>query len=311
MADFQERIKNTVSRLESNEILSHRRIHGKTGFTTENGDYIPSLFEEASNQTKGYATLVALQAVPGAFVGQIARVTNDATAASNGAYRWSGTAWVKSAEDISLIKQTDLVIKAAVNLAKTSLILNDQYINSGGTVTSAAGWKYIKIPVTEGSTYTFGNFTILTSGYWSVLNSASNSVLSKGTYQTGTLPVTVTIPAGGAYLCFDLCRPTQAPTDYNKAMCNVGTTLLAYSEPVGTITKIGENKLEGSGGAAIPDNVAVQNAAATFTDLVANSLTAATLLANLPVGSGAAPAGVEIGQAWIDTAAGNAIKVKV
>ena len=52
MADFQERINNTVSRLESNEILSHRRIHGKTGFTTENGDYIPSLFEEASNQTK-------------------------------------------------------------------------------------------------------------------------------------------------------------------------------------------------------------------------------------------------------------------
>jgi hypothetical protein len=46
----------------------------------------------------------------------------------------------------------------------------------------------------------FGGFGIITSGYYSVLNVASNSVLMNGSYQTGTLPKTITIPEGGAWL---------------------------------------------------------------------------------------------------------------
>ncbi|WP_192454016.1 hypothetical protein [Acinetobacter oleivorans] len=60
-------------------------------------------------------------------------------------------------------------------------------------------------------TYTFGGFGITTSSYYSVLNAASNATLMYGSYQTGTLPKTIMIPEGGAWLAFDVCRPNTDP----------------------------------------------------------------------------------------------------
>lgn len=313
MTTIQDRIENAVSRLETDAALNRRYIHGAKGYTTEDGVYVPSIIEQSTTQIKGYETKALLTAVSGIFVGQLASVTNDATAANNGSYRWSGSAWVKSQEQDGLVKETDFVIKKSKNMANAGTLTTGSYVNNSGTITVAAGWKYIKIPVEAGKQYTFGNFAITTGGYYSVWNLAGSS-LQVTTFGTATLPITVTIPTGGVWLLIDIARPTDTADRHAKVMVNEGATLLAYEAAVDTIVGIDRFALAGessSGGGEIPSNVAVLGSDANFADLMVDSITAAAIIANLPMGAGAAPSGVETGQAWIDTSAGNAVKVKL
>lgn len=202
-------------------------------------------------------------------------------------------------DDPSLIKTTSLDIDASTNLAKPSLIVTGAYVNNAGTITTSAGWKYIKIPVIVGETYTFGNFTIDSAGYYA-FHTASNTVVagSSASFQNNSIPRTVTAPAGAAYLLIDIARPTNTPEHHAQLTVNIGTTLLAYSEPVDTIVGINGYKLVGGNDIPQPENVVMQGGNATLADIVADSVTTGALIANLPTSS----TGLETGQAYIDTA---------
>lgn len=199
-----------------------------------------------------------------------------------------------------VVKQNDFTVETSLNLARPEYIINDFYVNNTGSITAGAGWKYIKIPVVAGKTYTFGGFGITTSGYYSVFNAASNTVLMYGSYQTGTLPKTITIPENGAWLAFDICRPNTDPALYAQYRAFEGSLLLDYVEPVDTILRIKGLKLAGtaeSGGGTLPENVVVQGGNAVLADIIADSITIAALFSNLPLAN---DPDLQIGQFYED-----------
>ncbi|MEJ5038019.1 hypothetical protein WH285_13865 [Acinetobacter johnsonii] len=201
-------------------------------------------------------------------------------------------------EDPELIKTPDLTVVPSSNLAKTDLIVNDFYVNSSGGITAGAGWKHIKIPVVAGNSYSFGNFVIDSAGYYTFQTAAGAAIAgSNGSYQTGALPKTLTAPVNAAYLLFDIARPTNLPEHYAQLMCNVGASLEDYVEPADTITAIKGKKIAGSGGGPLPESVVIQGGNATLADIIADSVTTAALIANLPTSA----TGLEVGQAYIDS----------
>lgn len=209
--------------------------------------------------------------------------------------------------DPSLIKTGSLNIKESDNLAKSSLKVNDYYVNNAGTISAGVGWKYIKIPVLAGTSYTFGRFTIDSAGYYAFQDASGNLIAaSNGSYQNSTLPKVVTAPVGAAFLVFDFARPTNTTEQHAELTVNVGTTLIDYVDPVGTVIGIAGYKVEGGSpnGEVIPSNVVVQGGNATLTDIIADSLTTGALIANLPTSD----LGLEVGQAWIDN---GFVKVKL
>ncbi len=198
------------------------------------------------------------------------------------------------------VKQNDFTVEASLNLARPEYIINDFYVNNTGSISAGAGWKYIKIPVIVGKTYTFGGFGITTSGYYSVLNAASNATLMYGSYQTGTLPKTITIPEDGAWLAFDVCRPQTDPSLYAQHRAFEGGVLLDYVEPIDTILRIKGLKLAGTsdgGETPIPENVVTQGGNAVLADIIADSITIAALFSNLPLAN---DPDLQIGQFYED-----------
>lgn len=204
----------------------------------------------------------------------------------------------------SLLKTASLTIQKSENLANLSLLVNDAYVNNSGTITNGAGWKYIKIPVEAGKTYTFGRFLIDSAGYYAFHTAANTNIAgSNGSFQNNSLPKTVLAPASAAFLLIDIARPTNTATQYAQLTINEGETLIDYVEPVGVVTKIAGYKIAGvsSGGGGSPEPVGdfvEQNGNATLADLVADSVTTGALIANLPMSN----VGLEVGQAYIDTA---------
>ena len=192
----------------------------------------------------------------------------------------------------------DLTIVASSNLAKPEYLLNDVYVNNSGSLTNAAGWKTYRIPVSPNTQYTFGGFSIDTAGYSSFLASDNSVLQYNGSYTTGTLPKTYTSPAGTSFLHVTVARPINVPADYAQAIINVGATLLPYENPRDTVTAIGGKALAGS---VDPAGYARLGFNANFAGLTADTLTVGALMANLPSGA-TVPAGVEVNQAWINTA---------
>ncbi|MDF2418486.1 hypothetical protein GWP85_13375 [Acinetobacter beijerinckii] len=200
----------------------------------------------------------------------------------------------------AVVKQNDFTVETSLNLARLEYIINNFYVNNTGSITAGEGWKYIKIPVVAGKTYTFGGFSITTSGYYTVFNAASNTVLMNGSYQTGTLPKTLTIPDGGAWLAYDICRPNTDPTLYAHHRAFEGSLLLDYVEPVDTILRIKGLKLAGTsdgGETSIPENVVTQGGNAVLADIIADSITIAALFSNLPLSN---DPDLQIGQFYED-----------
>lgn len=206
--------------------------------------------------------------------------------------------------DPNLLKSSSLTVEKSLNLADPALIVSGAYVNSSGAITTAAGWKYIKIPVAAGETYTFGNFVIDSGGYYTFFNASGGQIGgANGNYTIGTLPKTVTAPVDAGFLLFDIARPTNTADQHAQLTINVGATLIAYVDPADTITKIAGKNLAGTG-SDVPENVVVQDGNATLADVIADSLTTGALIANLPTSN----VGLEVGQAYIDTASGT-IKV--
>lgn len=197
-----------------------------------------------------------------------------------------------------VVKQNDFTVETSLNLARPEFIINDFYVNNTGSITAGEGWKYIKIPVVAGKTYTFGGFSITTGGYYSVFNAASNSVLMYGSYQTGTLPRTITIPEGGAWLAFDICRPQTDPSLYAQLAAYEGDVLLDYIEPVDTILRISGLKLAGTGGGSepSPNDLVHQNGDATLGTVIADELIVGNIRGVWP----RSPEGLPVGDIYVD-----------
>lgn len=213
-----------------------------------------------------------------------------------------------------MVPKSDFVIKASVNLAKKNLIESGKYINNAGTVTNAIGWKMIKIPIAASGAYTFGGFQITTGGYWAVWNDA-NVKLQNGSFSSGLLPLTITAATGAKWLLITIARPDDIDDKHKNLVVCQGSSLIDYVDPKDTITGIGDYLLAGSGSntggtVQLPENIAEQGSDATFAKLTVDSIEASAIIINLPTGAGSPPMGVESNQAWIDTSAGNVIKVK-
>ena len=225
------------------------------------------------------------------------RFTNNSTANTT---PYATGVFTSILSDPSLITAADFTLEKSLNLAYPALITTGSYVNSSGGITTAAGWKYIKIPVVAGETYSFGNFVIDTGGYYAFYTDAN--VLVAGAYAAftiGVLPKTVVAPATAGYLLIDIARPTNTVEQHSQLMINVGSVLLPYVEPIDTIIQIDGKNLAGSGaGGGTDPNAVHQNGSAILTDVVADSVTTGALIANLPT----SPTGLEVGQAYIDTA---------
>lgn len=221
---------------------------------------------------------------------------------ANNASPYSFTLFDPLLDDPSLIKKDELTIEYSQNLAKPSLIVDGAYVNSSGSLTTAAGWKYIKIPVEAGEAYTFGNFSIDSAGYYVFFTAANGQIAgSNGNFQNTNLPKTLVAPTEAGYLLFDIARPANTPEQYAQLTINKGAELIDYVEPIDVVTKIAGYKLKGSdagGSTPVPENVVLQGGNATLADIIADSVTTGALIANLPTSS----AGLETGQAYIDTA---------
>lgn len=204
--------------------------------------------------------------------------------------------------DTNGIKVSDLTIDLSLNLARTENILNDTFVaNTTGLLTSAVGFKTMVIPnLTPAQKISFGNFVIANNGNYSWYN--NNTLVSFGGAfaNTSALPIeNLTVPAGVNKLVFTILRSDGASADISKIMANIGTTLLPYEVPIDYVTAIKNYEIAGSVG-----NVALQNTDVSFTSVTANAL-------NLDLPSGATePAGLEIGDAWVDTD-DSTIKVKL
>lgn len=206
-------------------------------------------------------------------------------------------------EEPSLLKVDNLKIEPSNNLASKEFIIFDKYVNNAGTISNGTGWKYIKIPVTPGQTYTFGRFTIDSAGYYT-FHTAENTNIegSSASFQNNSIPRTVTAPASAAYLLIDIARPTNTPEQHAQLTVNEGSTLIDYVDPVGVVTGIAGYKLSGvSSGEGIPPaptgEYIEQNGNAILADVIVDSITTGALIANLPTSS----AGLEVGQAYIDS----------
>lgn len=239
--------------------------------------------------------------------------------------------------NLNAIRETDLTIDPSSNLAKTSLIVSDFFIDSSGVFGAGSGWKVIAIPVVAGQVLTFGNFTIDTGGYSSFYSAVGGSMLQfNGSYTSGALPKTVTAPSGATILYIDLARPTNIPANYEFATVNLGTDLLPYENPAGVIIAIkgipiggGSSNVTkfsdltdvptytGNAGKVLIINdyedavIASGGFVKENSDAVLNSLEVQVLRVNRPVGAGIIPIGVAIGDEWVDSSAGGVVKVRL
>lgn len=205
-----------------------------------------------------------------------------------------------------LLAQSDITLDVSINLARPEYLIADKYVNNIGVTVSGAGWKMMRIPVKAGKTYTFGNFSIDSSGY-AAFQAENGSVLQIiGSYGVAHLLKTVTAPAQDCYLCIDIARPVNTVEHYAETMVNEGAVLLPYVAPVDKITAIKGAPIGGSGGIAPGSDAELRNVSAERVD--AAELATSVLILNLPSGA-SEPAGLEVGQAWVDTSNGT-IRVK-
>ncbi|WP_215225850.1 hypothetical protein [Echinicola shivajiensis] len=200
--------------------------------------------------------------------------------------------------DLNSVRTQDLTLEPSNNLFNPTLIVEDAYVNSAGTITNAVGWKYIDIPVNELTDYTIGRIFSTGTVYWSIWD-ASDVKLTNGGFASGATQV-VTVPSNGAKLKVLIKRDVDDDSVYNEGTVNDGETLLtpyeAWSfELVTHIKGYPLKSSEGGGGEAYDQSLNTTDAV----QFVAITAQAATF--DLPEGAGSPPLGVEIGDLWVDT----------
>lgn len=97
-----DQLNNEIDRFIKDTGRANTFVNGdeQTSYLTDAGIEVPSIrnfLAGLADGIKGYATLAELNNVQGAFVGQLAKVTNDGK--NSGTYRWDGSAWIMSDEE--------------------------------------------------------------------------------------------------------------------------------------------------------------------------------------------------------------------
>tara|TARA_R110000765_G_scaffold20317_1_gene52799 strand:- start:18916 stop:20739 length:1824 start_codon:yes stop_codon:yes gene_type:complete len=207
-----------------------------------NGVSIDSLTQGQTGGLISFTTLAILQAYTDLGNNDSYKVTNDSTATNNGYYHWSGSAYI---QDASLANgevekdNTEAVTGGKVyninelvtneNLANSYFILNDTFVNSpSGEVIYLAGYKTIKIPVSDDLVYSFGNFEIdVTSNYSFYVGETLHSF--GGSVESVNFPIeNIAIPSSVDIMYISIARPSNVPSDYAEVMVSVGETILPY-----------------------------------------------------------------------------------
>jgi len=236
----------------------------------------------------------------------------------------------------------DMVTSPSVNLAQTRYKRDGLFIASDGKKYLGAGWRLFRIPVVAGDIITFGRFAITGGGYSSFwdnteVDGAAGAVgllLYNGDH-TGTTPKTVTAPAGSAWLILDAKRPADPDSNSVQITINRGGTLIDYVSPNDTLKSIkgadiptvGSSNVTkfsdltdvppylGNAGKALKVKP-TEDGLQAFTpveqggNVSFSTLYASSLQIDLPEGAGSPPAGVLVGDMWLDTTTGN-IKVRM
>jgi len=242
------------------------------------------------------------------------------------------------------IRDADLTLVDSINLAKDEYkVLNVGIYNSQKN--TAAGWICYRIPVTPGQIITFGNFTFTGNAYGQAAfyddtddpgtMGSTGFISASANYFNADIPLTLTVPDNAAWLYFDVARSGDPSTQHDKVMANLGSTLADYvssNQLVDAIKGYGLNSggtsdvqkfsdltdvpaYSGNAGKGLKIKDA-EDGLDTFalveadTDVSFASITATGLSVDLPSGAGTEPAGLSVGDAWIDTTDGT-IKVKL
>lgn len=185
---------------------------------------------------------------------------DDISSANNGFYSWNGSIFVADADTTTGEVESGNAFAVSggtvfdwfegvkgfsfgVNKAHSSLIQTDVLINNVGAIISIVGWKMIGIPVVPGQVITFGNFAVDSNSHYAFYDDAV-LISFGGSYTTGALPITDTVPAGANIMFIDIKTPTNVDADFEFLMINEGSALLPFVTPVRFVNQIDENKLD-------------------------------------------------------------------
>lgn len=215
------------------------------------------------------------------------------------------------------MKEYDLTIEPSINMFNPEKIVSGKYVSNSGSVASNASFACILINVeniADGEDITINGFntaSVATPAYWAFYTTDNPATfglpnLIEGSNAMFTSnPQTFQKPAGAVGLAINILRTNQTASVYANATINLGTTPISYQPFTGdTITKYKDYNFAGGGGGESYDQ-----SLNTTDNVEFNSVITHALLAELPEGAGSPPAGVLIGQAWIDTT-DDSIKVR-
>ncbi len=129
-------------------------------------------------------------------------------------------------------------VKGANLYDPATMRVEGSYVKTNGDISAAAGWAFVRIPVTPGETYAWASNTARRVGA-SFLSGPTTGV--SGTYisevPSGNEPIAATAPAGAAFLAINVKSPSDP--EPSQIMVNEGVTALAYepySAPVPSIS---------------------------------------------------------------------------
>lgn len=178
----------------------------ETVFATMASSIQTALTNRNTNEFLIYATLSALNAVPGTVIGQHAYVNADGTASNNGDYYWNGTSWVwNGIYGASLTANTGWTAGTGNQTPRALMV--GKLVTLFGTLTWAGGGAYSSIvtvpavfrpPTTAARP--IGTATQITGS--SLLNfqtsfNGSTGILGNGTGGTGSLPASGSVFLNG------------------------------------------------------------------------------------------------------------------
>ncbi len=183
------------------------------------------------------------------------------------------------------------------NLFNPALLKQDSLIRtSDQAIIYVAGWQMSGfMAVTAGQDYTLYGLNISSSSTYT-WRDASNAVIGTpgtgvNTWLTGDT-ITITAPAGAVTIAFNIKRPADPTSVYDNLMFIEGDSAVPYSAYGTTI-----NACPGYGGAG---GVAYDQSLNTTDNVEFAGITTGGLKMNLPTGNGTEPAGLSIGDMWID-----------
>lgn len=215
----------------------------------------------------------------------------------------------------SVLKPSDLELEnlGTSNKLDPSYIQIGKYIDANNNIISSGAQNVtiVNHPISQfaGQAVTFGGFTPQ-AGKKIVFRDVNGIVNTTIPMAMGALPRTIIIPSTAYTFDLQILRNPDTPGSYSEVRMNLGNTLLPY-EPFdrSVIKKIYGYEIESNGGEAYDQSLNTTDDV-EFNSVTTNLLSYKAIALELPQGNGTPPVGVEIGDAWLDTAT-SSVKVRL